>query len=58
MQSSIWTCQFLGAGSKKFHFEVDGQELEQTQNFVYPGGNISTQEGSDKNVDENWSGKG
>ena len=27
-------CQFLGAGSKKFHLEVNGQELEQTENFV------------------------
>ena len=40
-------CQFLGAGSKKFHLEVDGQELEQTENFIYLGKNISTQEGSD-----------
>ena len=36
-------CQFLGAGSKKFHVEVDGQEQEQTENFVYLGGNIITQ---------------
>jgi len=27
-------CQFLGEGSKKFHLEVDGQKLEQTENFV------------------------
>ena len=38
-------------GSKKFHLEVDGQELEQTENFVYLGGNISMQEGSDKYVE-------
>src|SRR6218665_3163225 len=31
--------------------EVEGQELEQTENFVYLGGNISTQEGSDKDVE-------
>src|SRR6218665_1700626 len=44
-------CQFLGEGSKKFRLEVEGQELEQTENFVYLGGNISTQEGSDKDVE-------
>src|SRR6218665_56797 len=44
-------CKFLGAGSKKFHLEVDGQELEQTENFVYMGGKISTQDGSDKHVE-------
>src|SRR6218665_344763 len=40
-------CQFLGVGSKKFHHKVNGQELEQTENFVYLGGNISMQEGLD-----------
>src|SRR6218665_252899 len=44
-------CQFLGEGNKKFRLEVEGQELEQTENFVYLGGNISTQEGSDKDVE-------
>jgi len=44
-------CRFLGAGSKKFHLEVNGQELEQTENFVYLGRNISMQEGSDKDVE-------
>src|SRR6218665_578930 len=43
--------QFLGEGNKKFCLEVEGQELEQTENFVYLGGNISTQEGSDKDVE-------
>src|SRR6218665_3169029 len=43
-------CNFLGEGSKKFHLEVDGQKQKQTENFVYLGGNISTQEGSDKDV--------
>ena len=28
-------CQFLGEGNKKFRLEVEGQELEQTENFVY-----------------------
>src|SRR6218665_3992454 len=44
-------CQFLGEGNKKFRLEVEGQELEQTENFVYLGGNISTQEGSYKYVE-------
>ena len=46
-------CQFLGEGNKKFRLQVEGQELEQTENFVYMylGGNISTQEGSDKDVE-------
>src|SRR6218665_1674541 len=34
-----------------FRLEVEGQELEQTENFVYLGGNISTQEGSDRDVE-------
>src|SRR6218665_609084 len=36
-------CQCLGEGNKKFRLEVEGQELEQTENFVYLGGIISTQ---------------
>jgi len=40
----------LAAGSKKFHLEVNGKELEQ-RTVVYLGGNISTQEGSDKDVE-------
>ena len=36
-------CQFLGEGNKKFRLEVEGQELEQTENFVHLGGIISTQ---------------
>ena len=35
-------CQFLGEGNKKFRLEAEGEELEQTNNFVYLGGNIST----------------
>ena len=42
---------FWGEGNKKFRLEVDGQELEQTENFVYLGGIISTQEGTDKDVE-------
>src|SRR6218665_2201421 len=34
-----------------FRLEVEGQELEQTENCVYLGGNIGTQEGSDKDVE-------
>src|SRR6218665_184069 len=44
-------CQFWGEGNKKFRLEVEGQELEQTENFVYLGGIISTQEGTDKDVE-------
>src|SRR6218665_298788 len=41
----------MGEGKKKFRLEVEGQELEQMENCVYLGGNISTQEGSDKDVE-------
>jgi len=41
----------LGEGNKKFRLEVEGQELEETENFVYLGGITSTQEGTDKNVE-------
>src|SRR6218665_100623 len=44
-------CQFLGEGNQKFRLKVEGQELEQTENFVYLGENINTQEGSDKDVE-------
>ena len=44
-------CQFLGEGNKKFRLGVEGQELGQTENFVYLGGYISTQEGCDKDVE-------
>jgi len=30
--------QFLGWGDRKFRVEVDGQQLEQTEDFVYLGG--------------------
>src|SRR6218665_507696 len=44
-------CLFLGEGNKKFRREVEGEELEQVENFVYQGvGTSSTQEGSDKDV--------
>ena len=42
----------MGEGNKKFRLEVEGQELEQTENFEYMGGTISTQEGSDKDVEK------
>ena len=38
-------------GNKKFRQKVEGQELEQTENFVYLGGITSTLEGSDKDVE-------
>src|SRR6218665_615816 len=44
-------CQFFGERNKKFRMEVEGQELEQTQNCVYLGWIISTQKGTDKDVD-------
>src|SRR6218665_3651372 len=44
-------CQFLGEGNKKFRLEVEGQELEQMEDVVYLGENISTQKGSDRDVD-------
>src|SRR6218665_3040179 len=44
-------CRFWREGNKKFRLEVEGQELEQTENFVYLRGNISTQEGSDKDAE-------
>src|SRR6218665_2335759 len=44
-------CQFLGEGNKKFRLEVEGQELEQMEDFVYLGKNISTQKGSDRDVE-------
>ena len=43
--------QFLGRGNKKFRLEVDGQQLEQTESFVYLGGKISTNGDSEKDVD-------
>src|SRR6218665_1015617 len=33
------------------HLQVEGKELEQTENFVYLGGIISTQKGTDKDVE-------
>src|SRR6218665_4225591 len=45
-------CLFLGDGNKKFPREVEGEEMEQIENFVYLGVcTSSTQEGSDKDVE-------
>ena len=38
--------QFLGKGNITFQIKVNGQQLQQTENFVYLGGNISTNDGS------------
>jgi len=43
--------QFLGWGDRKFRVEVDGQQLEQTEDFVYLGGNICTHGGSERDVE-------
>ena len=42
--------QYLGKGNSRFCLQAYGQQLEQTDNFVYLGGNISTSEGSETDV--------
>jgi hypothetical protein len=42
--------QFLGRGNIKFQLEADGHQLEQTENFVYLGGTISTNGESEKDI--------
>ena len=42
--------QYLGKGNNRFCLQADGQQLEQMDNFVYLGGNISTSEGSEGDV--------
>jgi len=42
--------QCLGKGGSKFHILVDGQQLQQTDNFVYLGGSISTTNGSEGDI--------
>ena len=43
--------QFLGEGDKQFRMVSDGQQLVQTESFVYLGGNICTHGGSEKDVE-------
>lgn len=42
--------QYLGKGDNKFCLQAEGQQLRQTDNFVYLGGNISTSEGSEADI--------
>ena len=42
--------QFLGKGNIPFQIKVNGQQLQQTENFVYLGGNISTNDGLEKDI--------
>ena len=42
--------QYLGKGDIRFCLQADGQQLKQTDNFVYLGGNISTNEGSEGDI--------
>jgi len=42
--------QYLGKGDNRFRLQADGQQLEQTDNFVYQGGNISTNEGLEGDI--------
>ena len=42
--------QFLGKGNNTFQIKVNEQQLQQTENFVYLGGNISTNDGSGKDI--------
>jgi hypothetical protein len=42
--------QFLGAGDKQFQIKAMGQLLQQTGDFVYLGGRISTKNGSDGDI--------
>ena len=43
--------QFLGKGNITFQIKVKEQQLQQTENFVYLGGNISTNDGSGKDIE-------
>ena len=43
--------QFLGKGNIAFQIKVNEQQLQQTENFVYLGGNISTNDGSGKDIE-------
>src|SRR6218665_283025 len=38
-------CYFLGEANKEFHLEVEGQELEQTENLAYLKGSIAHRRG-------------
>ena len=42
--------QYLGRGSRNFQVQINGQQLKQTENFVYLGGTISSNGGSENDV--------
>ena len=43
--------QFLEKGNITFQIKVNGQQLQQTEHVVYLGGNISTNDGSGKDIE-------
>ena len=43
--------EFLGKGNITFQIKVNGQQLQQIENCVYLGGNISTNDGSGKDIE-------
>ena len=43
--------QFLGKGNITIQIQVNRQQLKQTENFVYLGGNIRTNDGSGKDIE-------
>ena len=45
--------QYLGHGSNNFQIYINGQQLQQTDNFVYLGGNVGTHDGVDRTVFHN-----
>ena len=42
--------QYLGNGSNNFQIYINGQQLQQTDNFVYLGGNVGTHDGVDGDI--------
>ena len=42
--------QYLVRGSRNFQIQINGQQLKQTDNFVYLGGTISSNGGSENDV--------
>ena len=42
--------QYLSRGSNNFQIYINGQELQQTDNFVYLGGNVGTYDGVDGDI--------
>jgi len=42
--------QYLGHGSNNFQIYINGQQLQQTDNFVYLGGNVGTHDGVDSDI--------